>query len=222
MIERLPSPPAVARLEAAGGVLDYSFFAAPSADLACVREAISRHIMEPGNAGPAWRPWFKDEVLDELPRRVIDAKAFFGDWYDFDRKTLVLFGRGYLHGRVRENPTYAELIASGAKSLLASKANVFGSTPPDIGRGGQYAYAFTQPPHGLGLGFADEQALFDEIADLIMPPGEEIIITDWSSEQLGRLSNYFKAGLEWWGVFLFTIHVPRLGRLAVISASTTD
>jgi hypothetical protein len=222
MIERLPLPPVVDKFEERGA-LRYSFFQTSSGDIAQLREAISRHFQESDDKGPFWRLLsFKDEVLDELPRRVIDARTFLGDRYDLDRKTLVLFGNGYLNGKVRENPTYAELIAEGVRSRTSSSANVFGHPTPETGSGGQYAYAFTQSPHGLGLGFADEQALFDEINQLILPPGEEAVITDWSSEKLGELCDYFEDGLEWWGVFLFTIYVPRLGQLVVISASATD
>jgi hypothetical protein len=39
---------------------------------------------------------------------------------------------------------------------------------------------------------------------------------------LPEASKFFAAGMEWWGVFLFTINVPSIGRLTVIAGSTSD
>ena len=38
--------------------------------------------------------------------------------------------------------------------------------------------------------------------------------TDWT--------NYFEAGREWWGEYLWTVHRPGSGRVAVIAGSSTD
>ncbi len=45
---------------------------------------------------------------------------------------------------------------------------------------------------------------------------------DWSSPRLPEASRFFAAGMEWWGVFLFTIYVPQIRRLTVIAGSTAD
>jgi hypothetical protein len=29
-------------------------------------------------------------------------------------------------------------------------------------------------------------------------------------------------GMEWWGIFLFSIHVPAIERLTIVAGSTTD
>ena len=36
------------------------------------------------------------------------------------------------------------------------------------------------------------------------------------------VSDYFAAGMEWWGVFLFSVYVPALQRLTIIAGSSTD
>ncbi|MBN9467142.1 MAG: hypothetical protein J0J10_00035 [Bosea sp.] len=56
----------------------------------------------------------------------------------------------------------------------------------------------------------------------LFPPLQKAEITDWSSPKLPEVSDYFADGMEWWGVFLFTIYLPDLKRLTVIAASATD
>ena len=41
-------------------------------------------------------------------------------------------------------------------------------------------------------------------------------------KRLAEVSDYFESGLEWWGVFLFSIYVPALRRLVIIAGSATD
>jgi steroid 5-alpha reductase family enzyme len=66
------------------------------------------------------------------------------------------------------------------------------------------------------------QAVFDEIRDFILPPAHQYEICDWSSPRLPEVSDYFTDGMEWWGVFLFSIYVPALKRLTIVAGSTTD
>ena len=56
----------------------------------------------------------------------------------------------------------------------------------------------------------------------VLPPDLAQVILDWSHPRLPDASPYFAAGMEWWGVFLFTVHVPALGRLTGIAGSATD
>jgi hypothetical protein len=91
---------------------------------------------------------------------------------------------------------------------------------PVPGSGGQFAYAFCDPPYGLNAKAHVVQAVFDDIKSFLLPPGSQIL--DWSHPALPGVSDYFDAGAEWWGMFLFTIHAPELRRLSVIAASTTD
>lgn len=139
----LPLSDDMVTLDAARGVVHYSFFAEAEGNDAALEEAIVQHrahylavkfgtgVLEPA-------------VVPTLPRRRIDRRTFFGEFYDMDRDALIL------------------------------------------------------------------------------PAGSGEIITDWSSRRLGELSEYFRAGLDYWGVFLFTIFHPSTARLVVLSASTTD
>ena len=76
--------------------------------------------------------------------------------------------------------------------------------------------AFNEPPYGLGS-----------------LPEAGISVRDWvrhnSYNHNGRaqysrhpLSNYFDAGLEWWGIWCLTIHHPRRQTVAALAASATD
>jgi steroid 5-alpha reductase family enzyme len=66
------------------------------------------------------------------------------------------------------------------------------------------------------------QTLFEEIRDFILPPALECEICDWSSPRLPEVSDYFADGMEWWGIFLFSVYIPALNRLTVVAGSTTD
>ena len=88
-----------------------------------------------------------------------------------------------------------------------------------------YKTAFFHPPHGLGpfaslvVDANEQMALFDRINKHILgdaPAQAEIFSwsTDWS--------NYFEAGLEWWGAFYWTIRPAGSRRFVVIGASATD
>ncbi|MFT3810679.1 MAG: hypothetical protein QM698_12235 [Micropepsaceae bacterium] len=92
-------------------------------------------------------------------------------------------------------------------------------TPYD---GGNYAYAFAFTPYGMKASPTDIQSMFSEIMAIILPRDEEAAILDWASPELVEVAPFFRAGAEWWGVFLFTIQLPRLRKLIVIAGSTTD
>jgi hypothetical protein len=84
--------------------------------------------------------------------------------------------------------------------------------------GGGYLMAFSDPPYGLQLGADDAQALFETIRDYFFPETADLEIrsftTDWS--------NYFRAGLEWWGAYWWTVLNRARGIITVIAASSTD
>ena len=64
--------------------------------------------------------------------------------------------------------------------------------------------------------------IFHAVRRFILPPDLEHDILDWAHPELPEVADYFAQGMEWWGVFLFTIHVPALNRLTAIAGSTTD
>ncbi|PAU66067.1 hypothetical protein BZL41_03825 [Pseudomonas sp. PIC25] len=98
--------------------------------------------------------------------------------------------------------------------------------------------AFRKPPYDTRFlgGEAEAQALFHEWLDLLgLVDGEQPEVIDWTSnlsadgtsEALDAASSepwsdYFDAGLEWWGVWCLTIWNPQRRTLSVVGASTTD
>ena len=152
--------------------------------------------------------------LKLLGFRRIDLGAFYGDWYDVDGDALLKFGTITTDdGRNLVNPRLRDL-----DRMTVSRAFHI----PEAGMGGQFAYAFSEPPYGLQARPSEVQELFCAIRDFILPRGSEHEISHWSSPRLTEASDYFTAGMDWWGVFLFTVYLPTLRRLTAIAGSTTD
>ncbi|MGG6898928.1 hypothetical protein [Rhizobium sp. BR 315] len=155
------------------------------------------------------------EKLRLLGRRCISDKEFFGDWYDLDGGQLLKLGRYRTSdGSELHNPILNTLdnvnITSGGGGL------------PEVGAGGQFAYAFSWTPYSLRARPSEVQTAFEEIRDFILPPLQTSEIFDWSNVRLPEVSDYFDAGADWWGVFLFSVYIPSLRRLTIIAGSTTD
>ena len=201
-VEKLP--PAFKRFHKMSGVLDFAVFEGASGTKEEILSAISQAI-----------PNANVDRLSSLGSRRIKERAFFGDWYDRDSGMLLRLGSyDTADGQTLTNPKLKKL--QGVK-IVSGAVNI-----PDPGGGGQFAYAFSHPPYGLRGSPREVQSIFAEIRDFILPPGEVSEILDWSSPQLPEVSAYFANGMEWWGVFLFSIHIPASGRLTIIAGSTTD
>jgi hypothetical protein len=98
-----------------------------------------------------------------------------------------------------------------------------GSSPlPEAGTGRQFAYAFSRTLDALKAAAGEVQQLCNAITNFVLPPNREHHFLDWSSSRLPEASKFFAVGMEWWGVFLFTIYVPSIRRLTVIAGSTSD
>lgn len=204
-IEKLP--PAFNRYDKMLGVLDFAVFDDATGTEEEILSVIPQTLRHSNS--------FDAEALRLLGCRRIRERAFFGDWYDLDSGHLLKVG-GWrtADGRELENPKLKKL--DGVKIMS-------GAAPcPDAGAGGQFAYAFSCPPYGLKGRPSEVQANFDEIRDFLLPPGQRSEICDWSSPQLPEVSDYFAAGMEWWGVFLFSIYIPQIERLTIVAGSTTD
>ena len=147
----------------------------------------------------------EEDILAAVP------EALYG--YAYDREKLRSLGSR----RITERTFFGGCYDYERGSLLMGDASW---TTTD----GQFAYAFLHPPYGLfPKPQPDEvQAVFEEIRNLILPPGQSREIADWSNDRLPEVSDYFEAGMEWWGVYLFSIYVPSLRRLTIIAGSSTD
>jgi hypothetical protein len=204
-IEKLPS--AFKRYRKMLGVLDFAVFedaAGTEEEILSVIPQALRHSHK-----------FDADQLRQLGCRRITERAFYGHWYDLDNGHLLKVG-GWrtADGRELENPKLKKL--DGVKIMS-------GAAPcPEAGAGGQFAYAFSCPPYGLKGRPSEVQAVFDAIRDFILPSDQRSEICDWSSPQLPEVSDYFAAGMDWWGVFLFSIYTPEIKRLSIVAGSTTD
>lgn len=204
-VEKLP--PAFKRYEKMLGALDFAVFDDATGTEEEILSAISQALPDAGSLDA--------RKLRSLGFRRIRERRFFGDWYDLESGLLLKIGSyKTADGSELENPTLKKLdrakIISGAWQC------------PEVGAGGEFAYAFSHPPYGLKGQPSEVQATFEEIRDFILPPIHQAQIWDWSSPLLPEVSAYFAAGMEWWGVFLFSIHVPAIQRLTIVAGSTTD
>lgn len=82
-----------------------------------------------------------------------------------------------------------------------------------------YKTAFFLPPHALRGSFEETLKLFEAISHRVLGSRpEEAEVYSWSTDW----SNYFDAGHEWWGSFLWTVQPTNSNRITVIGASSTD
>jgi hypothetical protein len=205
LIEKLP--PAFKRYAKMRGVLDFAVFEEAGGEEEEILSAISKALRHAHS--------FDADRLRLLGCKNIQERVFFGDWYDIGSGNLLKIG----HYRTADG---TELQNPKLKTLDGVKI-VSGASPcPDAGAGGQFAYAFSNPPYGLKGRPSEVQTVFEQVRDFILPPTHQSDICDWSSPQLTEVSDYFVAGMEWWGVFLFSIHIPAIERVTVIAGSTTD
>ena len=201
-VERLPRE--FGRFRQIGGALQFAVYEDVGEDEAEALSAISSAI-----------PDLNADTLKSVGCRRIDKRRFFGDWYDAETDSVLKIGEyATSDGKKLVNPRLKDLEGIHIRSG--------GSPLPEAGAGGQFAYAFSWTPYGLKAGSEQVQELFTAITKFVLPPNLEHHILDWSSPRLPEVSKFFAAGMEWWGVFLFTVHIPVIRRLTVIAGSTSD
>lgn len=209
-VEKLPPP--FKRFHKAGGVVRFAIFdgsdGAEDELVAAIKATLPR-----GST-------FNEDKLWALPRRMLKERAFFGDWFDPADRSLIRIGDWRTHdGQRLHNPKLKNLIGKGHGRSEGMSGAARGIDPSG---GGQFAYAFSNPPYSLRARPTEVQELFDDITAFIVPADQPSTILDWTSGRLPEVSDYFALGMQWWGAFLFTIHVPAIGRLTAIAASTSD
>lgn len=197
-------PPVFSLYHQMGGVIDFRAYDNVAAlDEAVCVDAIARSV-----------PGLDREALCAINCRTIDKRTFLGDWCDHRTGALIRRGKWRVADRDLENPLLVEL---DGVEIIAGGGDI-----PEPGSGGQFAYAFASPPYGLEASPNEVQRVFDAMGRFLFPPSAEHTILDWSDPRLPEASDYFRAGMEWWGVFLMAVYIPSFQRLIVISASTTD
>ncbi|MGH8777751.1 hypothetical protein [Paraburkholderia sp.] len=202
-----PLPPMFRRLQQIGGVLEFIVFEEAEGTEDEIAAAMCSTLSEIATVNT--------DALRSIGYRRITQREFFGDWYDLDRKALIRCGDWKIEGgKELHNPRFVDI---GDRKIISG-----GGSIPDAGSGGQFAFAFTDPPYKLRAPYGEVQVLFDQICGFLMPPGFDVDILDWSSDRLPDVSDYFVDGMEWWGVFLFSVYVSGLKRLTIIAGSSTD
>lgn len=212
---RVTNPPVIFKLAAIGVELDYSFFAGAEPDRLSRLLAVDAHLVRADSPRQWHLPADAIVALQSLNERPITREIFLGDWCDPRDLMLIRRGSGEVEGLGRVSDIrYDKLGEAPFRS--------WGGANPDCEEPGQYAYAFSCPPYGLKGPSAKIQRLFKASTELILGRGGRIEIFDWSGGDLTRVHPTFEAGMEWWGVFLFTVFNPGDHSMVVISGSTTD
>ncbi|WP_299327008.1 hypothetical protein [Parasphingopyxis sp.] len=240
-MEQISNPPIIQEYHELGGSSLFSFWSDIDGSMGVVRKAIVEHMARMPDTNPGRYfvevedayAYINADVLEGIEPVSLNIREFFGRWYDFNRGLLVEQGYWeFADGSRIENTPLVDLPKYATKSQKAG-----GFDCPEIECRGNYAYAFSNAVHGPnhfkhGPRF---QEIFDLLNEQIFPSGysptvdqaalrinSTPVVYDWSTPELERFSRFFEAGLEWWGIFLFTVHDPLTSRLAVISASETD
>jgi hypothetical protein len=206
MVPYAELPHAFQRYKEIGGVLDFAAFQSSSGSDEANLQAIGEVLAPVGVVNI--------ERLRSLGSRRIDQPTLLGKWVDSEGMLLKLGSGKTAGGQELENPRLVDLEGVKFKS--------WGAPLPEPGAGGELAYAFSDSPYGLKTSPQEIQKLFEDVRSYILPKGMTHQIRDWSSPQLPEVSGYFLRGMEWWGVFLFTIHTAELNRLVIICGSASD
>lgn len=133
---------------------------------------------------------------ERMRAHVISVQAFFGQ---------ANTSAGPMHSPL-------EFLEARARELNSRKA--FSGGLNDC-----YLHAFSDPPYGLGFSPPEAQLVFDTINQHVFGSfADDLEIMRWSSDW----SNYFEAGLEWWGAYWWSIHNRSKHLVLVMAASATD
>lgn len=147
-----------------------------------------------------------EDAASSLVPVQITWEKFIGLRYDFERDGLIVRGKGDFWNSFFY---YTD---------PPKRANIIPDSNIDDGIGTGLAYAFSSPPHGTGLSAEEAGTLFANFLNDIICGSFQSIIYEWPT----NWSNYFEAGEEWWGSFLWSLSNPNGNQIVVMAASTTD
>lgn len=211
-------PKAIMRYREIGGILDFAFFADMEGSIEDLLPAICYAIKQ-GTKGQIRPPYCTvDQVqLTALTSRELGLDEFLGSKVDIRRGDLRYNGEYTMtDGQTVVDPSYRQL---GNLRREGIRIRSGGSWPSAEGGFGQ-AFAYQLYPL---RGDPDQiQKVFEAVRALLLPPGRQCRILDWSGPQLSVLSNYFIGEQACWGECLFTVYVTQDRWLAVICGSASD
>lgn len=146
------------------------------------------------------------EAAETLVPKKVTWREFLGPRYDFNRNGLIVHGKGEF---LNEFFFYTD---------PATPENIIPPDGIDYGVGTGFAYAFSSPPYPIQLPCDELGRLFDKFLNFVICGSADSTIYEWPTDW----SNYFDAGKEWWGTFLWSFSNPGSNKIVVIAASTTD
>ena len=155
-----------------------------------------------------FRPHIDYSLTERLTGKQLSRAEFLGSRYDLRRNGLIVHGG--------KEPFLNEFLfyLDNAKS-----ENVIPFSQIDNGIGTGYAYAFSDPPYQLRLLAKDKGRIFATInSNLLGGIDDTSVIYEWPTDW----TDYFDAGKEWWGSFLWSFANHALSRVVIIAASATD
>lgn len=140
-----------------------------------------------------------------VPTRV-SKKEFLGPRFDHARGGLIVQGKAKLHNEFffyRDEVCVDNIIPQGLV---------------DDGFGPGFAYVFSDPPYGMSIDTRELGQLFNSFLSEVLKLSDNSVIYQWPTDW----SNFFDAGHEWWGAFLWSLSIPDTRRILIIAASSTD
>lgn len=148
------------------------------------------------------------DSADEITGTKIDHQTFLGARYSFARGGLIVHGKSspFLNdfSFYKDEP---------------KKENIIASDGIDNGIGTGFAYACSSPPYSMQITANELGELFEQIIRFILGGVDDAtVIFTWPT----NWTNYFDAGDEWWGSFLWTVANPGSKQIVMIAASSTD
>lgn len=151
---------------------------------------------------------FNEDFVKSIRGKRISQVEFLGPRYDFERQGLIVCGKESFLNEFffyRDPATHENILPKG-------KIN-------DNELGAGFAYAFSSPPYPVQLESEELGELFEEFLSFVFNGvSEKSIIFEWPT----NWCNYFEAGDEWWGSFLWSFATPNSSQILVITASSTD
>lgn len=147
--------------------------------------------------------------ISKMEGKRISVHEFFGSHFDCNSRRLLLRGRTPEHRN--------DFFWFGTEESDESMVYLPLSKSEYMTDG--FAQAFTETPHGLGGSATEAHELFITIyGELFTNFAAPDHIWQWSTDW----SNYFDAGYEWWGSFLWTVYIEGNAFIVGAAASTTD
>jgi hypothetical protein len=139
----------------------------------------------------------------------ISVQEFLGPMFDLETHRLLLRGRSHPH--------LNDYFGAGTQEHPLNIVPYPQRHSEYMTQG--YAHAFSDPPYNLRGTAAEINAVFLQLSEALFQ-GFRMACHHWQWST--DWSNYFEAGHEWWGSFLWTVYVQGSASLVGVGASSTD